>query len=85
MTNLNIESITNGILTSIIASFLFFIYTKLVDSSNEEIESKIKEIESKISAVTEYLDISPSNLKEKIGIIKIEHRKEYSYELWDFL
>lgn len=75
-------TITNGIFTSIIASFLFFIFTLLVDNSNEDIENKLTQMDKRISTIGEQINTYPAYLKNKLGIIKIEHRQEYSYDFW---
>lgn len=78
----DISTISNGVLTSIIASLLFLIFTTLVDNSSDEIKNGIQDINEKLLKVNEYIDVSPNNLREKLGIIKIENRKEYSYAFW---
>lgn len=106
----DLPTIFNGVLTSIIASLLFLIFTTLVDNSSDEIKKGIKTIDEKMLVmdenigtelkslqelkneiqdiskrlleVNEYIDSNPNNLREKLGIIRIENRKEYSYEFW---
>ncbi|MBD5487186.1 MAG: hypothetical protein HDR13_00070 [Lachnospiraceae bacterium] len=78
----DIPTIINGVITSIIASFLFFVFTMLVDSSSDEIKNEIREIDRKISVISEHIDTDSNSLKNRFGIIKIEHRKEYSYDFW---
>jgi hypothetical protein len=78
----DIPTITNGVFTSIIASFLFFIFTMLVDNSSDEIKNGLMKVDNKISTIREHIDTDPTSLKNRFGIIKIEHRKEYSYDFW---
>ena len=78
----DISTIFSGVLTSTIASLLFFVFTILVDNSSDENKKGIQEINDKVSRINEYIDISSKNLREKLGIIKIENRKEYSYAFW---
>ncbi len=106
----DIPTIFNGVVTSVIASFLFLIFTMLVDNSSDEIKNKIEEVneklsaqnvridtglsnltdlgtiienaDSKVSIVSEYIETAPNNLRKKLGIIRIEPRKEYSYDFW---
>lgn len=106
-TQADLPTIFNGILTSLVASLVFLIFTTLVDNSDDEIKEGVKKNDQKISAVdksieaglknlqeleneiqdinkrllkvNEYIDNSPNNLREKLGIIRIENRKEYSY------
>ena len=104
-TQADLPTIFNGILTSLVASLVFLIFTTLVDNSDDEIKEGVKKNDQKISAVdksieaglknlqeleneiqdinkrllkvNEYIDNSPNNLREKLGIIRIENRKEY--------
>lgn len=78
----DIPTITNGVFTSIIASFLFFIFTMLVDNSSDEIKNGLMKLDNKISTIREHINTNPDSLKNRFGIIKIEHRKEYSYDFW---
>lgn len=78
----DVSTIFNGVLTSIIASLLFLIFTTLVDNSSNEIKNEIQDVNKELLKVSEYIDVSPSNLRKKLGIIKIENRKEYSYDFW---
>ena len=109
-TQADLPTIFNGILTSLVASLVFLIFTTLVDNSDDEIKEGVKKNDQKIAAVdksieaglknlqeleneiqdinkrllkvNEYIDNSPNNLREKLGIIRIENRKEYSYSFW---
>ena len=72
----DIPTITNGVFTSIIASFLFFIFTMLVDNSSDEIKNGLMKVDNNISTIREHIDTDPTSLKNRFGIIKIEHRKE---------
>ena len=109
-TQADLPAIFNGVLTSLIASLLFLIFTTLVDNSNDEIKEGVKKVDDKILEVNknietglndlqelkneiqdisigllrvnEYIDASPNNLREKLGIIRIENRKEYAYNFW---
>lgn len=78
----DISTVSNGVLTSIIASLLFLIFTTLIDNSSDEIKSGIQDLKKQLLKVNEYIDASPSNLREKLGIIRIENRREYSYDFW---
>lgn len=110
ITKPDFTTISNGVITSIIASLLFLIFTTLVDNSNDEIKSEVKKasteisevsqkisnglksiqdleaeiqyISNELSKISEYVDANPDNLRKKLGIIRIENRKEYSYEFW---
>ena len=76
------QSTINGIVTSVIASFLFFIFTILVDNSNDEIKKVLSKMENEISTLKNQMATDPTTLRNRFGILKIEHRQEYSYDFW---